>query len=563
MPLPRQAPQQRKPPDAFPPTIEKDDTLSDLQRRLQLLRDPDAAHLLSNIFRGVEKESLRVNGNGQLATTPHPETLGSALTHSRITTDYSEALLEFITPPSRSVKEILQELENIHRYTYQQIGDELLWVDSMPCLLGRDNDIPVASYGSSNIGKMKHIYRIGLGHRYGRLMQTIAGIHYNFSLPDEFWEWLRNTEAPGTDLQTFKTDRYFGLIRNFRRNFWLLLYLFGAAPAVCKSFVKDRQHQLTAFNGDERSQHTPYATSLRMGDLGYQSKAQEALIVCYNSLGSYINALRPALTAPYPDYQRIGLRDTNGNYQQLNTHLLQIENEFYSTIRPKRTSASGETPLKALWDRGVEYIEVRCIDLNPYDPVGISAEQMYFLDIFLVHCLLQESPITDCEEYRGILENQRRTVYRGRDPELTLLLRGEEYSAQQWRKTLFEEMTGVAELLDNQQGTTAHQAALALFKNRLDHPEEIPSARILQEMAETGKPYFQVALSHAKARRDYFLSQPLDKIIAEQYREMAAESLARQRQIESSDELTFDQFLQAYYAQYNFPQEDASYAIAQ
>lgn len=490
---------------------------------------------------------------GQLSSAPHPGTLGSALTHPRITTDYSEALLEFITPPSSSIPEILQTLEDIHRYTYRQIGQELLWVDSMPCALGDDEDIPVANYGTSNIGKMKHIYRIGLGHRYGRLMQTIAGIHYNFSLPDAFWQLLRDCEDPGADMQSFKTERYFGLIRNFRRNFWLLLYLFGAAPAVCKSFVKDRQHQLIPFGEDSHSQHAPFATSLRMGDLGYQSKAQESLIVCYNNLQNYVNALRPALTTPYSAYEQIGVKDGNGDYRQLSSNLLQIENEFYSTIRPKRTTESGETPLSALCERGVEYIEVRCIDLNPFEPVGISAEQMRFLDIFLLHCLLQDSPETQETEHLNIMENQRRTVYQGREPGLTLLKDDRECSAEQWRRALFKQLVDVAKLLDDHQQSQLHVAALNLFEQRLDDPGKTPSARILEEMAATDRSYFQVALGHAEQRRAYFMDTPLAADVQARYREMANASLERQRRIEVSDNLDFDQFLNNYYEQYNFP----------
>ena len=348
-----------------------------LQSKLSLLAGPEKSALFTGIVRGIEKESLRVDPTGHLAMTPHPSALGSALTHPSITTDYSEALLEFITAPSASIDEVLHELDEIHRYTYQHIGDELLWVSSMPCQLGDDSSIPVGKYGSSNVGKMKQVYRVGLGNRYGRLMQTIAGIHYNFSVPDELWQELQRASGDTQSLQDFKTQGYFATIRNFRRYSWLLLYLLGAAPAVCKSFVRGRDHQLQPVGDDSHSLYTPYATSLRMGDLGYQSKAQSSLVVCYNDLDQYVRTLRSALEQPYPAYDEIGLKDERGNYKQLNTALLQIENEFYSSIRPKRTAEMGETPIHALQDRGVEYIEVRCIDLNPLVPNGINAETIF------------------------------------------------------------------------------------------------------------------------------------------------------------------------------------------
>lgn len=526
--------------------------MSSFAKRLALFTDPSHGSALRKISRGIEKESLRVTPAGRLAHTPHPAALGSTLTHPQITTDYSEALLEFITPPSQSVDEVEQTLMAIHNYSYRHIGDELLWAHSMPCSLQGDSDIPEAKYGSSNIGQMKQIYRIGLGHRYGRLMQAIAGIHYNFSLPDSAWQILQSAQGNSGSLQDFKTHGYFGLIRNFRRYYWLLLYLFGASPAVCRSFVKNRDHQLTAINGDEHSLHAPLATSLRMGDLGYQSDAQSSLVVCYNRLENYINTLREALTQPYPAYEQAGLKAADGSYQQLNTHLLQIENEFYSAIRPKRTTASGETPVAALWERGVEYIEVRCLDVNPYLPVGIDTTQMRFMDTFLLYCLLQESPDSHIGEYNNILENQRRLVYRGRDPELTLLTDEGERPMLPWAQELFTGMAEVAKLLDDAHGDQLHSQALAHFQARLDHPEQIPASQLLAEIRDSGDSYFQTALKHARQHREFFLDSALDPALAEQFEAAAALSLEKQQQIEAAPQVPFDQFLADFYKGYDF-----------
>ncbi|MFM7786323.1 MAG: glutamate--cysteine ligase, partial [Gammaproteobacteria bacterium] len=329
-----------------------------------------APGLAAGIRRGIEKESLRVDAQGRLAQSPHPLSLGSPLTHPSITTDFSEALLELITAPHPDAAGVLGELSDIHRFVYRHIDGELLWASSMPCVIGRDDEIPVARYGSSNVARMKTVYRVGLGHRYGRVMQTIAGIHYNFSLDDAFWERLRALHGASESLQDFKTAQYFALIRNFHRFSWLLIYLFGASPALCRSFVAGRAHGL-----DELAPctlHAPWATSLRMGDLGYQSDAQQSIDVPYNGLGDYVDALIRAIREPHPAYVAIGTR-RDGEWLQLSTSLLQIENEFYSTIRPKRVTRSGESPRHALAERGVEYIEVRCIDIDPFEPVGIGA----------------------------------------------------------------------------------------------------------------------------------------------------------------------------------------------
>lgn len=519
---------------------------------LAALAQPQARQLLKGIRRGVEKESLRVTPDGSLAQTPHGPTLGSALTHESITTDFSEALLEFITPPVATPEEALEILDRIHRYTYSQIGDERLWVNSMPCRIGEDADIPVALYGSSHSGTMKTVYRRGLGLRYGRAMQTIAGIHYNFSLSDDLWKWLHEREGSSEDLGDFKTRRYFDLIRNFRRHYWLLIQLFGAAPAVCASFVDGREHSLEDFHGDGRTLHAPFATSLRMGDLGYNSDAQQSLIVCYNDLPSYLSTLCAAISCPYPEYHALGVKDADGEYQQLSTGLLQIENEFYSPIRPKNPAKMGETALSALDNRGVEYIEVRCLDLNPFAPLGMDAQQMRFLDSFLLHCLLHESPKSDDADYRAIQENQNRIVYRGRDPELQLINGGGERSAREWAQQLLEEMAPIADLLDGAWGgdNESYRRALEAQVAKVEGHTPTPAAQILAEMKERGQTFFQWASDKAEQHRRYFIERPLDAETQQQFAQMAEESLQKQAQVEAADSGTFEDFLGHYYEQY-------------
>ncbi len=523
--------------------------MSLLNQRLAVLAEP-ANHQLTRVFKGLEKESLRVTPEGSLAQTAHPRGLGSAMTHPEITTDFSEALLEFITEPTESSQQVLDDLDRIQRFTYQQLDNELLWVASMPCVLAGDSQIPVGQYGSSNPGKMKTIYRLGLGERYGRSMQTIAGIHYNFSLSDEFWDFWHAREAESESLQLYKNRRYFDLIRNFRRNFWLLLYLFGASPAVCRSFVKDRQHQLQPFGDDEHSLHEPFGTSLRMGNLGYQSSAQDSLVVCYNNLDSYLQTLCGAITQPHPDYVAKGLKDEQGQYKQLNTSLLQIENEFYSTIRPKRAARSGETALGALNDRGVEYIEVRCIDLNPYEPLGIDRQQIEFLDVFLLYCLLAESPQTDNVKYRRAQENQRRMVTQGRDPSMRLQSAAGELSPLQWGTVLLDDMQRVARTLDLSYNTQAYTQAVKAQYAKLTQPELTPSARILADMKATNQTFFRFAMNQSMQHAEAYRQRPLaDEDMVRMQRE-AEESLQRQADLDGQPQMDFEEYLSGYYAQY-------------
>jgi len=508
------------------------------QERLRSL----APAVLKGIRRGIEKESLRERPDGTLSATPHPAALGSALTHPHITTDFSEAQLELITGVHTDVGACLDELKRIHQFVYRHIGDEVLWCASMPCNLPDEKSIPIGRYGSSNVGRAKTVYRIGLAHRYGRRMQAISGLHYNFSLPEAAWP------LPGLGGQN---EAYFALIRNFRRHAWLLLYLFGASPAVCASFVAGRAHQLQELKPGIL--YLPHATSLRMGRLGYLSEAQDSLAVSYNSIENYAASLEGALTQPYPPYEAIGIReggvvgDRVDSYRQLGTSLLQIENEFYSTIRPKRVIRPGERPLHALRERGVEYVEVRAMDLDPFSPIGITADTIRFLDVFLLHCLLHDSPQDTPQEIEAIGRNKQLVASRGREPGLRLDRYAKMVDLREWGGQLLAECAPIAAALDAAHGATTHRAALASAAAALDNPALLPSARMLGEMKDRyGDSYIRFALAHSLEYRRALDSEPLSAAAEQQFVRMAAESLAKQREIEAADKLPFEAFRQKY-----------------
>ena len=523
---------------------------SQLQSQLQQLAGNESGALLRAINRGIEKESLRITPEGKLAQTPHPAGLGSALTHGSITTDYSEALLEFITPVSNDIEESLETLENIHGFAYREIGEEMLWTASMPCIMTGDEGIPVARYGSSNVARMKTVYRLGLGHRYGRLMQAIAGIHYNFSLPQAYWEraW-QQAGSPG-DLTDYISTRYLGLIRNFRRYSWLLIYLFGASPAVCASFLKGRDNPgLEPFDEQGRSLYLPHGTALRMGDLGYNSAAQKSLNVCYNDLDAYIETLRCAILRPHPDYHDIP-RGQEGDYQQLSDSLLQIENEFYSPIRPKRVTQPGETPLSALHRRGIEYVEVRCVDVSPFSPVGIDASQIRFLDTFLLFCLLEESaPCTD-EEQASQAANLEAVVNRGRMPGLLLQTDTGEKPMTLWAGELLSQFEQVASLLDQANASTLYSASMKQQLAAVTDPELTPSARILREMREQDLPFFRLTMGYSEQWARQFRGRQLSPQLQAAMEAETRRSNQARRELEQADDISFEQYLDRYFAQY-------------
>jgi glutamate--cysteine ligase len=400
------------------------------EERLQTILQGSPDLFSAGSLIGVEKESLRVTGNGDIAQTPHPQALGSALTHLYITTDFSEALLEFITPPYADLHDALGCMNDIHRFVYANLGDdELLWASSMPCKVVGDESVPIAEYGSSNVGTMKNVYRRGLSHRYGRLMQAISGVHFNYSFPEALWPMYQKLLGNTEPTQQFKSAGYFALIRNFQRQGWLVPYLFGSSPVVCKSFLGEDPTGFRDFDGG--SWYMPHATTLRMSDIGYKNKSQAGLCISYDEVDAYIESLTRAIETPSAEYEAIGVV-VDGEYRQLNANILQIENEYYSFIRPKRVAHSGEKPTVALARRGVEYVEVRALDVSAFDPGGINEDQMRFLEAFLIFCLLRDSdPISD-QDRLDIEHNQQAVAARGREPGLVLRRRGRDVALQDW-----------------------------------------------------------------------------------------------------------------------------------
>jgi glutamate--cysteine ligase len=500
--------------------------MNDLLERLKALTPAR----LGGIRRGIEKESLRALPDASIALTAHPKALGSALTHPSITTDYSESQLELITGAHALVDDCVHELVQTHQFVYRALlehGQEQLWVSSMPCALPSDETIPIARFGKSNVGRAKSIYRVGLGHRYGRRMQTISGIHYNWSLPGVY------------------SEDYFGLIRNFRRNAFLLLYLFGASPSLCKSFVNGRDHGLQSLS--ENAFYMPHATSLRMGRLGYQSDAQASLAVSYNSLDGYAASLNDALTRPYHAYEPIGTRTPGGDYQQLSTTLLQIENEFYGTIRPKRTIFPGERPLHALRERGVEYVEVRLMDLDPFETVGINAQTMRFLDVFLLHCLLSNSPPDSKQEIDEIKHNQHLTAARGRESGLMLQRAGLEMSLSSWADEILTQCEPISAALDEAHRSSDYSQAMAIARNRLTDPSQTPSARVLAAMKQSHNDDF-VSFIQAQSNRarNELLAMPWSPSEQARFVALTEKSLADQRAIELADVLDFETYRKQY-----------------
>ncbi|MCF1429043.1 MAG: glutamate--cysteine ligase [Shewanella sp.] len=525
------------------PTKEKVN-LKSLNALLDYL-DTDAGRAaLAGIRRGIEREALRITPEGDLARDDHPKALGSALTHSRITTDYSESLLEFITPVSDSIDELLQGLTLTHAFSLRHLGEQQLWPVSMPCYVGDEADIRVAQYGSSNIGRMKTLYRKGLTYRYGALMQIISGVHFNFSVSAELWNLLYERSYKLLSLQDFISEGYFGLIRNYRRIMWLLPYLFGASPALCHSFVQERGTELPFKRTAEGTLYLPYATSLRMSDLGYTNQEQDNLNISYNSLDEYLSGFRAAIHMPSEKFARIGVK-VDGEYRQLNDNILQIENEFYAPIRAKRVTRSGEKPSDALARGGVEYIEVRALDVNPFSPVGIEASQIRFLDLFLLYCLLSPSASCDLKQEQEVSANLNQVVLDGRNPELMLQRNGVPVALKTWASEIFDALEKLAALLDT--SGNAYHDALVQWRAAVEDPAKTLSGRVMAAISEPGMSHSRWVMGLACEYGQYLRGYPLTEQQLADYQQEAQVSLARQVDIEAADHLSFDAFLDDYF----------------
>lgn len=531
----------------FKPLIFGDTLHSKLYRRLEHLDHQEGREALAKGLYGLEKESLRVIPDGHISQTTHPLKLGSALTHPRITTDYSEALLELITPPSASIDACLKDLDKTSRFVYESIDEELMWAASMPCLLSGEDSIPVAVYGDSNVGRLKNIYRRGLAVRYGKTMQVISGVHFNYSLSMDFWRILHESEHSKLELQDYISSNYVALARNFWRYAWLIPYLFGSSPAVCKSFFSQQPTELETWG--KGTLVAPYGTSLRISDYGYQNRkaCDPEKLISYDSLDDYVQSLRRLTAMPYPDYAALGFKK-EGQYQQLNTNWLQIENEYYSPVRLKQVCDRDEKPSHALEKRGVQYLEIRALDVNLFEPLGVTENQLRFLELLLLYCLLQDSPLMGLDESCALDRNLKAVAVRGRDPELALERGDQKIKLTDWADEICSHLTPIAEILDADSENHLYSRALEAQRVKIQAPELTPSARVLAELRNNNEEFFYFAMRKSQEHKKTLLAQPLDAASKAAYQQAASLSQKAQSEIEASDKQNFDDFLAEYMA---------------
>lgn len=546
---------------------------SEVKQRANRLLAASDSNILAGRKIGLEKESLRVSAAGGISQADHPAALGCALTHPSITTDFSEALLEMVTPPCDSAEQALDYLTGIHQFIVDRLPPgENIWNTSMPCILRGGESVRIGEYGSSFSGQMKHAYRRGLGLRYGRRMQAIAGVHFNFSLPEQSWQVrdaLFNEQdvaiesgasvsssskwnsLSAQETTRHQADGYFETMQNLLRVGWIVPYLFGASPAICASFLADgEKDDFDVWN--ESTHYAPYGTSLRMGKIGYRYRedAPIDLSVRHTDLDSYVSDIMDHVTNEHPPYKELGIRDEHGQFQQLSASRLQIENEFYGTVRPKQIARSGELPIHALRERGIRYLELRSVDVNLFDPAGVSLEQIAMLEMLMIFAWLADPEPLSAEATQACTRNVQKVAHLGREPGLQLEGPAGEVSLTSWGNEILDAIEPLAHYLDESRDVPLYRPSLLAQRRKFEDAELTPSAKMIAGIKSTGS-FFEHAQTLSKKHHEWFKDLASDDALVAELSEKVQQSCEKQAHLEAESLGEFEDFLADYLGQIN------------
>lgn len=452
---------------------------------LNLFRDDNNARLLLDGTWGIERESPRVLLTGDLALTAHPKALGDKLENPNITTDFSESQIELITNPYPDVEETYQALKALHLEVEKALENEYLWPMSMPPRLPEEEDIPIAKFNASTEGRKRTIYRKGLALRYGKKMQMICGLHYNFAFGEAIMDYLFHHYGQNRTKREFTDEIYFAVARNFLKYRWLLIYLFGASPVFHSSYKPIPDIDLEA------------ATSLRVSPFGYGNTFQKGNLVTYNTLAQYTEDVRRLLTTKCEEFAKLGIY--RGDEQvQLNDHILQDEGELYSFVRFKQSPQNGETQIMALEKRGVKYMEVRILDINPFDSAGISMEQLYFMQIFMLYCLFESSEFFSEEILEKADRNHQAVALYGRKKNLILKdYENHRITLQDWAEVIFEKLKIIAIYMDKAGCNQKYETVIHHEYEKIKDISKLPSSKICEGIKEYEGDYLKFGMARA------------------------------------------------------------------
>lgn len=453
---------------------------------------------------GIERETHRTDHEGEIALTPHPKKFIDKQIIEQITVDFAESQLEFVTKPHRSLSQVFADLEQIYELASQNINGEFMWPFSMPPRLPAEADIPIARFSYMENGQEKEIYRRGLAVRYGKKIQMISGIHFNYSFDERLLNLLFEKYSSNQSKQDFINELYMKIGRNMLNYRWLLIYLFGASPVADVSYqtvfdekIKNNESEWLrqCFDQLDLLEH---ATSIRSSRFGYSTEIEDKYHVSYNQLDQYITDLRGILATKNKEYAMMGT-ENSGEQIQLNTNELQHEGEFYAPIRFKQILGRDETLLDALERRGIGYFELRILDVNPFAKLGITREQADFIHLLILLCLFEENEGLTPEQQRLANKNHQLVALFGRQSNLKLFKpTGEEILLQTWAQEIFNKVCSIANLLDQIIGDTYYIDIVNAEARKLTDKSLLPSDQIITEIEESGDSFLELGLRLAR-----------------------------------------------------------------
>ena len=428
-----------------------------------------AKDILAGSF-GIEWEGLRANSYGQLALTPHPEVFGDKLTNPLVTTDFSESQIEIITPTFDSLDDAFDVFSLLADIVNASLPkDEYMWFQSLPCILPDFDKIPIAQYSSA--GESSQKYREDLARKYGVKKQMISGVHFNFSFSQDTLQKLYHMPNSATSFREFKNSVYLKVARNYLRHCWLIIYLTGCSVGSHRTFSRDCLDLMDRSDG-VGGYYSVRGPSFRNASCGY--KNLKKLYPSYRSVDEFTEDLQSYIDAG-------DLSETKELYTQIR-------------LKPK----DPKDILNSLKEEGIEYIEIRTLDINPFYKCGLVRHDMEFLHFFLIYMLVKsESGYADWQKEAVI--NEELAAERAYDDSMRLLRDGEEVTLKSWAADVINEMYGMCEVLG-----IDDTHALDLMHDRVSDPELTYGRRLLEMIRERGyiDTHAMLSMNNKKTSKD-------------------------------------------------------------
>ncbi|MFR1317177.1 MAG: bifunctional glutamate--cysteine ligase GshA/glutathione synthetase GshB [Clostridium perfringens] len=430
---------------------------------LKIIKDESLEDYFIKANFGLEKENVRVTERGNLALTPHPKTFGDREKNPYIKTDFSESQLEMVTPVCNTLEEVYSFICNLNKVVSLEImkNGEFLWPQSNPPILPREEEIPIAKLSN----REDELYRENLSYKYGKKKQVISGIHYNFSFKEEFIKLLYKELKVEKDFREFKDDIYLRMARNFQKYHWLLIYLTGASPVFHESYIDEIKKEGEKLGED--SYYIKDDTSLRNSSYGYKNKRD--YYVSYNSIEEYASDIK----------------------NLVNDKEIQSIKEYYNPIRLK--SLGSEDMLESLINKGIDYLEVRLLDLDPLSIQGVSKETLYLVHLFMIYTLLKENKEVTYKEHEEFFQNHDMVALKGRNEEAVIYENGVPVLLKDKGREILSEMGEIVEILfsNNEEFKNVIKRAL----EKINNPHDTISEKLIKDIKEEGYINFHMRLA--------------------------------------------------------------------